>query len=114
MIRDHSKANDELKSIAQSKGLQVPTSLDPEHQGILQKLSNKKGSDFDAAYSKQMVTDHEKTVALFKGAAQSSDPDLAAFAKKTLPILEEHEQMTSGLPGAMHTADAGGAGSTTH
>ena len=67
-----------------------------------------KGADFDAAYGKQMKEDHAKTVALFQAATQTSDPDLAAFAKKTLPTLTEHEQMAGELPGAMHSARAGG------
>jgi len=107
MVRDHSKANDELASLAKSKGLQVPTSLDAEHQAIVQKLSNKKGADFDAAYGKQMKEDHAKTVALFQAATKTSDPDLAAFAKKTLPTLTEHKHLAGELPGAMHSARAG-------
>jgi len=106
MLRDHGQANEELTRIAKSKGLAVPTSLDSEHQAILQKLSNKKGTEFDTAYSKQMQMDHEKTIALFRGAEQSSDPDLAAFAKKTLPTLTEHAKMANDLPGASRTANA--------
>jgi putative membrane protein len=106
MLRDHGQANDELTRIAKSKGLTVPSSLDAEHQGILQKLSNKKGAEFDSAYSKQMLMDHEKTIALFRGAEQSSDPDLAAFAKKILPTLTEHEKMANSLPGSTRSASA--------
>lgn len=113
MVRDHSKANDELASLAKSKGIKVPKSLDSEHQAMVQKLSNKKGADFDSAYSKQMVADHDKTIALFQAAANSSDPDLAAFAKKTLPTLTEHKHMADELPGAMRSAQAGGTGSET-
>jgi putative membrane protein len=108
MVRDHSKANDELADIAKSKGWELPTSLDSEHQAIVQKLSNKKGAEFDAAYSKQMKEDHAKTVALFQSATKSSDADIAAFAKKTLPTLSEHKRMAGGLPGAaMHSAQSG-------
>jgi putative membrane protein len=106
MVTDHSKANEELASIAKAKGLQVPTSLDSEHQAIVQKLSNKKGAEFDAAYGKQMKEDHAKTVALFQAATKTSDPDLAAFAKKTLPTLQEHKHLAGDLPGAMHSARA--------
>jgi putative membrane protein len=106
MLHDHGQANDELTRIAKSKGLAVPTSLDAEHQAILQKLSNKKGAEFDSAYSKQMQMDHEKTIALFRGGEQSSDPDLAAFAKKTLPTLTEHEKMANSLPGSTRTASS--------
>ena len=107
MVKDHSKANAELTSLAKGKGLEVPATLDAEHKAILQKLNAKSGTDFDAAYSEQMMQDHEKTVALFEGATKSSDADLAAFAKKTLPTLKEHEQLADSLPGASHSASAG-------
>jgi putative membrane protein len=106
MVTDHTAANEELKSLAKKKGWMVPTSLDAEHQAALQKLSSKSGADFDAAYSKQMMQDHEKTVKLFKGGAQSSDADLAAWAQKTLPTLQQHEQLAAKLPGASHSASA--------
>lgn len=107
MVKDHTKANTELASIVKAKGMQVPASLDAEHKAIVQKLSAKSGADFDMAYSSQMMQDHEKTVALFEGAVNSSDSELAAFAQKTLPTLKEHEQMTETLPGSTHSADAG-------
>ena len=107
MVQDHQKANDELSSIAKKKGLNVPASLDAEHQAIVQKINNKSGGEFDQAYGKQMAMDHAKTVALFEGATQSSDSDLAAFAKKTLPTLKEHKQMAGKLPGAAHSAGIG-------
>jgi putative membrane protein len=106
MVQDHSNANDQLTSIARQKGLEVPSSLDAEHEAIVKKMSSKSGAAFDAAYSKQMVTDHKKAVALFEGASKSSDSDLAAFAQKTLPTLKEHEQMAHELPGVMHSASA--------
>lgn len=102
MVKDHGKANTELAGIAKGKGLDVPSSLDAEHQGMVKEMSGKSGSDFDAAYSKHMVMDHAKTIALFNGATQNSDPDLAAFAKKTLPTLKEHKQLADALPGASH------------
>lgn len=106
MVKDHGAANRELASLARSKGWDAPSALDAEHKGLVQKLSAKSGADFDAAYSKQMMGDHEKTVALFEEATNSADADLAAFAKKTLPTLKEHEHMADGLPGAFHSAAA--------
>jgi putative membrane protein len=109
MVQDHQKANDELSSIARKKALNLPASLDAEHQAVIQKINNKSGSEFDQAYGKQMAMDHATTVALFDGATHSTDADLAAFAEKTLPTLKEHKQMAAKLPGAGHTAGIGEA-----
>jgi len=106
MVKEHTAANEELASLAQKKGWNVPSSLDAEHKAAVQKLSSKSGAAFDSAYAKQMLEDHEKTVALFKSATQSSDPDLAAWVEKTLPTIEQHEQMAATLPGASRSASA--------
>jgi putative membrane protein len=98
MIKDHSKANTELATLAKAKGLAVPSTLDSEHNAIVQKLGAKTGADFDSAYSKQMMEDHDETIALFEGATKSSDKDVAAFAQRTLPTLERHKQMADSLP----------------
>ena len=94
MVDDHSKANDELAGIAKTKGLTPPTALDAEHQKVVDKFSGLKGVEFDSAYWKQMLDDHKKTIALFQSEASSGkDPEVKAFALKTLPTLKMHLQM---------------------
>lgn len=99
MVDDHGKANEELSSIARSKGIEVPKELDAEHQQMVDALSAKSGKEFDREYSKHMNMDHTKAIALFEAASKSSDADLAGFAKKTLPTLKQHKQMAEKLPG---------------
>jgi len=106
MVKDHSKANDELKSVAKKKGYEVPAKLDDEHKAMVTKLSSKSGAAFDSAYAAAMDKDHAKAVALFTDAQQSSDQDLAAFAQKTLPTLEEHKQLADSLAPKTKTASS--------
>jgi putative membrane protein len=107
MAKDHGKANDELKSIAKTKNFDPPKELDAEHEAVISKLSSKSGADFDAAYMDEMVKAHGKAIALFKDAQKSSDADIAAFAKKTLPTLQEHKKMADSLQPKIKTASAG-------
>jgi len=95
MVSDHGKANTELKAIASRKNLTLPRELNAEHQATMQKLQALKGAEFDAAYMAAMDKDHEKSMALFEAASGSNfqDPDLQAFAAKTLPVIQEHRQM---------------------
>jgi putative membrane protein len=94
MVDDHSKANDELKQIASSKGIALPSSVTSKDRRTADKLQKMNGASFDKAYMKDMVADHETDVAEFEREARSGkDPDLKAFAEKTLPTLKEHLQM---------------------
>jgi len=44
-----------------------------------------------------MVADHLGAVKLFENASKSDDPDIAAFAQKTLPTLQHHLMMAQDL-----------------
>ena len=100
MVDDHSKANEELMSLASSKGMTLPTALDEKHQKDVTKLSAMSGAEFDRAYSRMMLSDHNKDVKEFeKQSTKGGDADLKAFASKTLPTLQEHLQMARALPG---------------
>ena len=91
MVDDHSKANEELMTLATSKGITLPTTLDDKHKEHLTKFSSMSGADFDRAYGKEMLSDHRKDVSEFeKESTKGTDPDLKAFATKTLPTLLEH------------------------
>jgi putative membrane protein len=100
MVDDHSKANTELMSLASSKGITLPTTLDEKHQEQVTKMSGLSKAEFDRTYAKVMVSDHEKDVSEFeKESTKGVDPDLKAFASKTLPTLQEHLQLARSLEG---------------
>jgi len=101
MVDDHGKANDELKTIASKAGATVPTEPSSSQKEMANSLKQKSGADFDKAYAKAMVKDHHEDIALFKTeAASGKDPDLKAFAQKTLPTLETHLKMAEALNSA--------------
>ena len=90
MVTDHSKANDELKSIASKKGIQLPSK---EHTG---KWTS------DKAYMDMMVKDHEKDLAEFKEeASNGTDPDLKKFADDTAKIIQEHLDLAKEVQGKL-------------
>lgn len=94
MVQDHGKAGDELKSLASSKGVQVPAALPKSMQNDVDKLGKLSGADFDKAYMKHMVDDHKHDVSMFEKQSKSGhDSDLKAWAGKTLPTLREHQQL---------------------
>jgi putative membrane protein len=90
MVADHSRANAELTSIAKQQGLPVPTAMDEKHRKEVSELTEKKGSEFDEAYMKMMVSDHKADVAEFKSQAKQGKTQVDRFAAKTLPTLESH------------------------
>ena len=91
MVNDHTAAGNELKSMAQSNSIMVPTALLPEHQMHLDMLKGKTGAAFDKAYMDMMLNDHKKDVADYKKASTSLSVDsYKAFAAKTLPTLQIH------------------------
>jgi len=93
MVDDHSKANDQLKQIADSKGIKIPTDTEAKHKALMQRLDKLQGPAFDRAYMNAMVNDHVKDVSEFKKEANSGrDLQVKSFASSTLPTLEEHLQ----------------------
>ena len=94
MVNDHGKAGDELKQLATNKGLALPTDLNAEDKKIADELSSRSGKDFEKAYIKDMVEDHEKDVKEFeKASKEAQDPDLKSWASKTLPVIQDHLKM---------------------
>lgn len=91
MVKDHSKANDELKKWASAIGYTLPTGLDSEKQKKYDELKAKKGAEFDRMYTDLMVSDHKKDIEEFKKeVSQGTEASLKSFADKTIPTLEHH------------------------
>jgi putative membrane protein len=91
MVTDHTKANDEMKALAKTKNITLPDSVASDERKTKEDLAKKTGADFDKAYVSNMIDDHKKDIKLFEDASKNlKDPDLKAFAVKTLPTLKMH------------------------
>ena len=91
MVDDHSAANDKLKSIAGQESVRLPTELNKHDQSTYDKLSKLSGDEFDRAYARDMVKDHQNDVSAFQQeAGDGRDSEIKSFASNTLPTLEDH------------------------
>lgn len=90
MVKDHSKANAELKTLAEKEKIILPTTFPAEDKAHMDMMKTMTGTAFDHHYIDMMVTDHDKTIALFKSAAASQTKEVSEFAKKTLPVINGH------------------------
>jgi putative membrane protein len=91
MVLDHGRSNAELAALAQSKGLALRPGLEPSQQAMRDRLNALTGADFDRAYMSEMLRDHNEDIALFERAAEvSADPDIKAWAARSLPMLRDH------------------------
>jgi putative membrane protein len=99
MIKDHSAANQELKAIADKKGITLPNESNcSECQPKYDQLVKHKGAEFDKAYMDMMVKGHKEVAEKFsKESSGGADADLKAFAAKTLPIINHHLGMAESL-----------------
>jgi putative membrane protein len=100
MVKDHQETSAELKAMVDSGKVKatLPTALDAEHEKKLDELKAKSGKDFDSAYDHMQLQAHEEAVELFEQYARDGDnPDLKAWAAKTLPHLQEHLAMAKRL-----------------
>lgn len=102
MVKDHSKAATELKALAESKDVTLPTKMLKRHQAMYDGLKEEKtGRDFDNEFRRKMIASHKEAVSLFDQAAnKSEDAELKAFAAKMLPKLQRHGAMANELPKA--------------
>lgn len=92
MVTAHTSANAELMALASAKGVTLPVK-----ETKFQEKWSKKTDELDEDYVEEMVSDHKDAVELFEDAAKSKDADIAAFAQKTLPKLQQHLTMAKDL-----------------
>lgn len=93
MVDDHTKANNELKALAQQKNITLPTTLGNENQRKVENLREKTGAEFDKEYMDLMVKDHKDDIDEFEDQAQrGNDPELKSWASSKVAALRQHLQ----------------------
>jgi putative membrane protein len=98
MVKDHTKANTELKALAKTKNIALPATVGDDLKEKMNDLSEKTGKEFDNDYIDRMVSAHKDDVSLFERQADNGkDSAFAQWARKTLPKLRAHLEQVQAI-----------------
>ena len=102
MIDDHSKGLTEVQTVAQAKGITLPTELDAKHKSMAAKLAKLDGDKFDREYMKMGGTGgHKEALAMLnKNEKSAKDADVKGLATKMKPTVEQHLKAAQQMPAA--------------
>jgi predicted outer membrane protein len=78
MVDDHTKSQEQLKTVASSQNIPFPSALDDKHQKLHDKLAKLQGAEFDRAYMDAMVDGHKDAEKLLKKRAERKDKSTAS------------------------------------
>lgn len=118
MIAEHGKALEDMRQLAQSKGVSLPATADSQHRKLGQSLNALSGAAFDRRYVAQSgVDDHKRAHALLlRVQTQAEDADVKALAAKMLPVVDQHlhaiEQLSATIAHGTTSGTSGTAGAS--
>lgn len=93
LVDEHTKAATEVKAMADSRNISLPTSVTEEGQDKYNKLNEKSGVDFDKKFVDMMVDGHEKAIDKFKKASENAtDQEIKTWASDNVSKLTAHLQ----------------------
>jgi putative membrane protein len=91
MVEEHTKANHRLKEAALREKISLPKEMDRRDQETYDALAKLSGAEFDKAYVRDMVQDHQDDIAEFGTEARiGKREEIKTFAAETLSTLKEH------------------------
>jgi len=92
MVKDHTKALEDLTKAAEGAKIDLPEKkVKVAEAARLEKLT---GKEFDAAFMRLMVADHEKSLALHeRGSKDLKNDGLRKYAENSVPVVREHLKM---------------------
>jgi predicted outer membrane protein len=92
MIDDHTKGLQEVQTVAQAKGITLPTELDAKHKAMSAKLAKLNGDRFDREYMRVGGTaSHKEALTMLnKDEKSAKDADVKGLATKMKPTVEQH------------------------
>jgi predicted outer membrane protein len=109
MIDDHTKGLSEVQTVAQAKGITLPTELDAKHKAMSAKLAKLEGDKFDREYMKMGGTGgHKEALAMLKKNEKSAkDAEVKGLATKMMPTVEQHLKAAKQMPAAKSGTTSG-------
>jgi len=114
MSDDHGKANQQFSELGKRLKLVLPAQLDPDHQAAMAELARTGKSEFDLAYMRLQVVDHQKTMLVLEWEiGMGENADVQRFASETLPVVAQHLQIAQNIVTDLSGAAPQGAAAET-
>lgn len=100
LARDHAASLAELRALALARGLTLPDASPPERRSVVEALQALPPLEMAQRYVQQLVlVGHEADIRLYRTMADSvGDPELVAWARQALPVLQQHLLAARQLP----------------
>jgi putative membrane protein len=90
LVTDNGAHKTEVATLASQDSVPATDDLTGEAKTLETKLNGLSGAAFDKAFVDAAVENHQKDIAKYEAQAKSGDPQTAALANKTLPVLKKH------------------------
>lgn len=101
MLQDHHKAEQALERAAAPSGVITHFMFDAPTQAKIDALRDLSGPAFDQAYwADQQAAHADAVAALGSYMTTGTDPALRAYARETLPVVRQHQQMLAAMTGS--------------
>lgn len=99
LVKDHTKAKQQVAAVDRSMGVSPTEDMMPEAQTEYTKLQSMSGTAFDREFASYMVNDHKKDISDFEAQAKATD-QTGPLAEKQLPTLRKHLKLAQSLNGS--------------
>jgi putative membrane protein len=98
LMKDQDRLMAEIKTLAENKKLSLPVEMSIQKNDELNRMKNFSGESFERRFRRMIIKDHKRDIDFFKKTAESSvDPEIRDFAKRYLPLMEEHLELARDL-----------------
>lgn len=108
LVQAHTQSLEGLLALSKKKGFISTRSIGPGCQEKADRLFERKGPDFDDEYLRHLIEEGRSLQSVFQTeAAKGIDPDLRAYASRTLSMLQDKVRVAQDLLGASQTRRGG-------
>lgn len=94
LVEKHNQMNQEVQALATKKQVSLPTDLTDDQKNDIEKLAQKRGVEYDKAYTEKMKEKHEDAIRTYeKIADKCDDPEIRDWAAKNVTEVRSHLDM---------------------
>jgi putative membrane protein len=109
MVTDHTQLSQELKTLAESHGVTLPTAATMAQQTQKDNLEKLSGAKLDEEYVNGQLADHKEAISAYENEIEhGQNQAMKDYAEKALPTLQDHIRISEDIAGKMDMSGKAG------